>query len=34
MFKICDYGMTRIVDCNPDQKEKYTLVGTPLYACP
>ena len=34
LFKVCDYGFTRIVDANPDSLRDYTKVGTPFYCCP
>jgi calcium-dependent protein kinase len=33
-FKICDYGFTKIVSCNPGSVKDFTKVGTPLYCCP
>jgi len=33
-FKVCDYGFTKIVECNPGSKKDFTKIGTPYYCCP
>jgi len=33
-YKICDYGFTKIVECDPTSVRDFTKVGTPLYCCP
>ena len=33
-YKVCDYGFTKIVECNKASKRNFTKIGTPYYCCP